>query len=160
MATAPSSNTTTAAAPLADPNDATSSATVRHALESFPMLKTVEVIKVGTTRRMMKLDPETKMTSADAAALLAKTTEMFMMGFLKACEHRAKDKAGGKAHIKYKDVARVVAGDKHLEFLQDLLPQIEGNEDGTDGPAKKKAKKAGPPTHALAAGSGGKKEKV
>jgi len=80
------------------------------------------------------------MTSSDAIMLLSKCTEIFMLGFMKACEARAERSEAGKASIKYKDVARVVAHDPCLEFLSDLIPQIDDNGDDKDSP--RKAKKA------------------
>ena len=129
--------------PLAAVESDRSSTTLSYAVQSYPLFKTDEVIKVGTARRLMKLDPETKMTSADAASLLSKATEIFVAGLMKACEERAKDKGRAEAaNIKYKDVARVVASDPTLEFLQELLPQIEIDKDEEAGaPPKKKQKK-------------------
>jgi hypothetical protein len=91
-----------------------------------------EYVKFGTTKRIMKLDGDTKLVSGEAAVVMGKATEMFLHGFILAtCEVVDKNATQTNTHHKvqqlaYGDIAKVVASNEEFDFLRDLLVEVPG----------------------------------
>ncbi|CAK8992274.1 Uncharacterized protein SCF082_LOCUS3036 [Durusdinium trenchii] len=82
-----------------------------------------EVIRSGTIKRIMKLDKDVRMTSAEAVFLVSKASEIF----LGECAVRALDNANGrnqKLVVKYQDLCKVLRETERFAVLKELLPDI------------------------------------
>lgn len=90
----------------------------------------------------MKLDPETKLTSADSVNLMSKCTELFCESFVKEVNRNAASiPASSKSSsssttattttqraIKYAHLADVVSKVERYQFLSELIPVLEESE--------------------------------
>mmetsp|Transcript_96 Transcript_96/g.151 ORF Transcript_96/g.151 Transcript_96/m.151 type:complete len:270 (+) Transcript_96:1136-1945(+) len=86
-------------------------------------LKSEEVIKSSTIKKIMKIDKDVKMTATEAVFLVSKATECFL-GKMMTQVHKQSLKGDKKGSINYNDVAKIVKNNPDLEFLVDLLPEV------------------------------------
>mmetsp|Transcript_20072 Transcript_20072/g.33139 ORF Transcript_20072/g.33139 Transcript_20072/m.33139 type:complete len:307 (-) Transcript_20072:468-1388(-) len=81
-----------------------------------------ETIRTGTIRRIMKLDRDVKMTGSEAVFLVSKATELFVSDFvMRTLETASKE---DRKLVKYTDLVSTVTSTPQLDFLADLLPDI------------------------------------
>lgn len=79
-----------------------------------------DVLRHGTIRRLMKIDPNTKIASSDAVFAMSKCAELFCVSLLEEANKSCVE--GGNYSISYADVARAVEKVPNFDFLKDLLP--------------------------------------
>ncbi|CAI4231707.1 unnamed protein product [Auanema sp. JU1783] len=76
-------------------------------------------LPLSRVKKIAKLDPEVSMMNNDAARLVAKSTELFLVELAKACyTHASGDK---RKTVQKKDLDRVIKTDWMFEFLEDAL---------------------------------------
>jgi hypothetical protein len=88
------------------------------------------LVKFGTTKRIMKIDPETKLISTEGAIVMGKATELFLYTFALTTqsfvEKNPRVTTGTKGHqpMTYDDVVEAVNNVQELEFLRDLIVEL------------------------------------
>eukprot|EP01094_Clydonella_sp_ATCC50884_P008769 TRINITY_DN18319_c0_g1_i1.p1 TRINITY_DN18319_c0_g1~~TRINITY_DN18319_c0_g1_i1.p1 ORF type:complete len:185 (+),score=84.51 TRINITY_DN18319_c0_g1_i1:67-555(+) len=76
---------------------------------------------LARVRRIMKVDQDVKLISADANVLVAKSTELLIQYLVERAQAETTRKK--RKIMKYDDVARAVAKNDNLFFLADSIPE-------------------------------------
>ncbi|CAG8496118.1 3219_t:CDS:2 [Dentiscutata erythropus] len=79
------------------------------------------VLPIARVKRIIKEDDEITMCSADATFVIAVAAELFVGHFAKQGLEKANTER--RKNILYRDLANAVKDQRHLEFLQSVVPQ-------------------------------------